>query len=196
MKNNDTQCRAEKIAENIKSILMLLGENISREGLAKTPIRVAKSLLELTSGYNVAASDSIANGIFETTSTALVIQKDLEFYSLCEHHMLPFYGKAHVAYLPNKKIIGLSKIARVIDTFSKRLQVQEMLTEQIANALEKALKPKALAIQLDATHFCMVMRGVKKQKSVTSTRILRGDFLCDSNLQNQLSSIFPNSPNI
>ena len=175
------------IANAVSQILLALGENKEREGLLDTPKRVAKSLLELTSGHGVNPTDVVQGAIFSTESSGMVLQKDLEFHSLCEHHLLPFSGKVHVAYLPDKNIIGLSKISRVIDVFARRLQVQENLTLQIAKAIDDLLKPRGVAVMVEASHFCMMMRGVKKQGSLTLTsefigafaqdNILRSDFL-------------------
>lgn len=169
----------------IKDLLVSLGENPEREGLLETPQRVARSLLELTQGYGLSANDVISNSLFETSSDAMVVQKDTEFYSLCEHHLLPFFGKVHVAYIPTGKIIGLSKLGRVVDVFAKRLQVQEHLTEQITEALWHALKPRALAVVVEAQHFCIMMRGVKKQGGTTQTRSARGEFATNTELRNE-----------
>jgi GTP cyclohydrolase I len=159
-----------------KQSLMLLGENPQREGLDKTPARVAKAMQYLTQGYQQSAIDILNSAKFHEDVSEMVIVKDIELYSLCEHHMLPFVGKAHVAYIPNGFITGLSKIARVVDVFARRLQVQERLTTQVLEAIETALKPLGVAVVIEASHFCMMMRGVSKQNSVTTTSSFSGEF--------------------
>jgi GTP cyclohydrolase I len=165
-----------EMESNVKEMLIGLGEDPDREGLARTPLRVAKAMDFLTSGYTTSLDDAVNNAIFETDADEMVIVKDVEFYSLCEHHMLPFFGSAHVAYLPNKKIIGLSKIARIVDVFGRRLQVQERLTNQIADAIEEVLDPHGVAVVIEGSHFCMMMRGVQKQGSSMVTSAMRGGF--------------------
>ncbi|OFW64598.1 MAG: GTP cyclohydrolase I FolE [Actinobacteria bacterium RBG_16_67_15] len=160
----------------VRGMLVQLGEDPTREGLARTPLRVAKAMDFLTSGYNGSLEDVVNNAIFESDADEMVLVKDVEFYSLCEHHMLPFFGKAHVAYLPNKKIIGLSKIARIVDLYARRLQVQERLTNQIADAIEEVLSPHGVAVVMEGSHFCMMMRGVQKQGSSMVTSAMRGGF--------------------
>ena len=160
----------------ISQILTRIGEQPDREGLQRTPLRVAKALDFLTSGYNVTVQDVVRNAVFEERCEEMVIVKDIEFYSMCEHHILPFFGKAHVAYLPNNKVIGLSKVARIVDVFARRLQVQERLTNQIADAMMDILNPHGVAVILKASHFCMMMRGVQKQNSTTVTSAMRGSF--------------------
>lgn len=172
-----------RIETAIAQILTSLGEDISRPGLEETPMRVSKSLAELTSGYGKTASDVVGDGIFACESEGMILQKGIEFYSLCEHHLLPFFGQVHFAYLPDKKIIGLSKIGRLIDVFSKRLQVQENLTHQIVDAITKLLRPKGVAITIEASHFCMMMRGVKKQNGTTLTFDFTGEFKTDHALR-------------
>ena len=174
--------------KHIHEILVHLGENPERAGLKDTPKRVSESLKELTSGYQVSASDVIGDSLFKAPSQDLVIQQNMEFYSLCEHHLLPFFGKAHIAYIPDRHIIGLSKMGRIIDVFSQRLQVQERLTHEIAEALFNTLKPQGLAIVIEAQHFCMMMRGIKKQGSITSTQSLRGTFANDPQLRREVMS--------
>ena len=171
--------KQQKIAAAFEQILEALGEDKNRPGLRDTPKRVAKSLLELNSGFGFNPSDVVAGAIFPTESSGMVLQKNLEFHSLCEHHLLPFVGKVHVAYLPDKKIIGLSKIPRVIDVFARRLQVQENLTFQIANAISELIKPLGVAVVVEASHFCMSMRGVKKQSGTTITSEFLGAFKQD-----------------
>jgi GTP cyclohydrolase I len=164
----------------VRTILEQVGENPEREGLLKTPERVEKAMRYMTSGYSMNAEEVIGDALFEAEShDNMVIVHDIDFYSMCEHHMLPFFGKAHVAYIPDGKIVGLSKIARVVDVFARRLQVQERLTDQIAAALDAALKPKGVGVVCQAAHFCMQMRGVEKQGAMTSTSALRGVFRDD-----------------
>jgi GTP cyclohydrolase I len=173
-----------KTAEAAKEILIAIGEDINRPGLVNTPTRIAKSLMFLTEGRDVHPNDIVGNGIFPAVSQGMIVQKNIEFYSLCEHHLLPFFGRVHVAYLPNKKIIGLSKIGRIIDLFAKRLQVQEQLTCQIAQGLYEVLSAKGIAVVVEAQHFCMMMRGVQKQGAYTITKEYLGDFLNASDLKN------------
>ena len=161
---------------NVKEMLLAVGEDPEREGLARTPLRVAKALDFLTSGYTTSLDEAVNNAIFETDADEMVIVKDVEFYSLCEHHMLPFFGKANIAYLPNKRIIGLSKIARIVDLFARRLQVQERLTNQVADAIQNVLDPHGVAVVMEGSHFCMMMRGVQKQGSSMVTSAMRGGF--------------------
>jgi GTP cyclohydrolase IA len=166
-----------ELAKAYTSTLRLLGEDPFREGLVKTPERVAKAMQYLTQGYQMDAERILNSARFEEDVSEMVIVKDIELYSLCEHHMLPFVGKAHVAYIPNGVITGLSKIARVVDVFARRLQVQERLTTQILSAIDNALKPLGVAVVIEASHFCMMMRGVSKQNSVTTTSSFSGEFL-------------------
>lgn len=174
------------IEQNISSILEQLGEDRNRQGLKKTPQRVAHALTFLTSGNTQSIEKIIKDAIFDCDSSGMVVQKDIEFYSLCEHHMLPFFGSVHIAYLPDGKIIGLSKLARIVDVFARRLQVQEQLTGQIAQAIQEILKPKGVAVYIKASHFCMMMRGVSKQSSSTITRVYHGEFGDNVALQNEL----------
>lgn len=164
------------LSENYKSVLGQLGENPEREGLIKTPERIAKAMQFLTQGYEQNAVDILNSAKFHEDVDEMVIVKDIELYSMCEHHMLPFYGKAHVAYIPNGWITGLSKIARVVDVYSRRLQVQERLTHQIMEALNEALQPQGVAVVIEASHLCMMMRGVSKQNSLTTTSAFSGQF--------------------
>ena len=166
----------DKLAAHYKEIIGLLGENSEREGLQKTPIRVAKAMQILTRGYSQDAHKVLTDALFKESYDQMVIVKDIEFFSLCEHHMLPFYGKAHVAYIPNGYITGLSKIARVVDVFSHRLQVQERMTQQIKDCINEALHPKGVMVMIEAKHMCMQMRGVEKQNSVTTTSDFCGIF--------------------
>ena len=165
-----------ELARLVRRQLELLGEDPDREGLLRTPERVAKALAWLTRGNEVDASDVIGEALFEETHENMVMVRDIELYSLCEHHMLPFFGKAHIAYIPNGRIVGLSKLPRIVEVFSRRLQVQERLTEQIAHAIEEALAPRGVGVVVEAVHLCMMMRGVEKQNSKTITSALRGEF--------------------
>jgi len=160
----------------VRKMLERVGEDPAREGLKRTPLRVAKAMDYLTSGYNQSVADVVSNAVFKENGKEMVVVKDIEFYSLCEHHMLPFFGHAHVAYLPKGKVIGLSKIARVVDVFARRLQVQERLTTQIADGMMDALGALGVAVVLEASHTCMMMRGVQKQNSSTVTSAMRGTF--------------------
>jgi len=164
------------LIENYKSTLQLLGEDPAREGLEKTPERVAKAMQFLTQGYGIDANAILNSAKFHEDVSEMIIVKDIELYSMCEHHMLPFYGKAHVAYIPNGYITGLSKIARVVDAYSRRLQVQERLTHQILNSIKETLSPLGVAVVIEASHLCMMMRGVEKQNSVTTTSAFWGEF--------------------
>jgi GTP cyclohydrolase I len=161
---------------NYKDILIKLGENPGREGLDKTPERVAKAMQFLTQGYELNANEILDSAKFHEPMSEMIIVKDIEVYSLCEHHMLPFFGKAHVAYIPNGWITGLSKVARVVDVFARRLQVQERLTTQILHAIRDSLQPLGAAVVIEASHLCMMMRGVQKQNSVTTTSAFYGEF--------------------
>ena len=166
----------KNLEEITKSLLESIGEDPNREGLLKTPQRVAKSWEFLSKGYEEDLDTLINNAIFEESAKDMVIVKNIEFYSLCEHHLIPFHGKVHVAYIPDGKIIGLSKIPRIIDHYSKRLQVQERLTNQIANTLQDILQPKGVAVVMEGKHFCMLMRGVQKQNSIATTSAMLGSF--------------------
>lgn len=166
----------EHLSENYRSIIESLGEDPEREGLQKTPERIAKAMQFLTQGYGQDAEAVIRSAMFTENCSEMVIVKDIELYSMCEHHMLPFFGRAHVAYIPNGKIVGLSKIARVVDIFARRMQVQERLTHQILEALQNTLDPIGVAVVIEASHLCMMMRGVQKQNSVTTTSAFTGQF--------------------
>lgn len=166
-----------KLSENYRNILNLIDDNPEREELIKTPERVAKSLLYLTNGYYTDPEQILKSAMFKEEYQQMVLVKDIEIYSLCEHHLLPFFGKAHVAYIPNGYITGLSKIARVVEAFARRLQVQERLTTDIRNCIQKTLKPLGVAVVIEAQHMCMSMRGVSKQNSVTTTSAFTGGFL-------------------
>ena len=166
----------DNIAVSYKNIIKTLGEDADREGLVKTPERIAKALQYMTQGYQMNAKDILESAKFHEDVSEMVIVKDIELYSMCEHHMLPFYGKAHIAYIPNGYITGLSKIARVVDVFSRRLQVQERLTQQILDAIKESLNPLGVGVVIEASHLCMMMRGVTKQNSVTTTSAFFGEF--------------------
>jgi GTP cyclohydrolase I len=171
---------SEEFQELIRRQLELIGEDPDREGLKRTPERVAKSLQWLTRGYEMDVREVIGKGVFDAEgATNMVMVRDIELYSLCEHHMLPFFGKAHVAYIPNGKLVGLSKLPRVVEVFARRLQVQERMTEQIAGALDEALHPQGVGVVIEAYHLCMMMRGVEKQNSKTITSAVRGLFRSD-----------------
>jgi GTP cyclohydrolase I len=163
----------------VRSMLVHLGEDPAREGLRNTPARVAASLRWLTRGYQMSVADVIGDAVFEEKHENMILVRDIEIYSLCEHHLLPFFGRAHVAYLPNGRIVGLSKIPRVVEVFARRLQVQERLTDQVADALCEVLKPLGVGVVIEAYHLCMMMRGVEKQNSKTVTSALRGSFRDD-----------------
>jgi len=162
--------------ETVRTQLLELGEDPRREGLLRTPLRVAKAMDFLTSGYSGSLEQVVNNAVFESDTDEMVLVKDVEFYSLCEHHMLPFFGRAHVAYVPDKKIIGLSKVARIVDLFARRLQVQERLTSQVADGIVEVLEPLGVAVVMEGSHFCMMMRGVQKQGSSMITSAMRGSF--------------------
>ncbi|WP_027075888.1 GTP cyclohydrolase I FolE [Maribacter antarcticus] len=166
----------EEVKSRYSSIISEIGEDVSREGLVKTPERAAKAMLFLTQGYKQDAVKILKGAMFKEDYDDMVIIKDIELYSLCEHHMLPFFGKAHIAYIPNGHIVGLSKIPRVVDVFARRLQVQERLTHDILECINDTLQPKGVAVVIEASHMCMMMRGVQKQNSVTTTSGFRGQF--------------------
>jgi GTP cyclohydrolase I len=166
----------EKIAAHYSEILKTLGEDVTREGLLKTPERVAKSMHFLSSGYHMDAYAIMRGAIFHEEQSQMVVVKDIELYSLCEHHLLPFYGRAHIAYIPNGRIVGLSKLARIVDVYARRFQVQERLTIQIRDCIQETLNPQGVAVVIEAKHLCMMMRGVQKQNSVTTTSAFTGEF--------------------
>ena len=176
--NPETEYREglDELAAHYHEVLKLIGEDPEREGLVKTPMRVAKAMQVLTRGYTMDAHKVLTDALFEEKYNQMVIVKDIDFFSMCEHHMLPFYGKAHVAYIPNGYITGLSKIARVVDIFSHRLQVQERLTQQIKDCIQDTLKPMGVMVDVEAKHMCMQMRGVEKQNSITTTSAFSGAF--------------------
>ncbi len=186
------QYNEEKIislAKHYENIITELGEDVNREGLEKTPERVAKAMQYLTHGYDLDPSEILKGAMFAENHDHMVIVKDIELYSMCEHHMLPFFGKAHVAYIPNGHIVGLSKIPRVVDAFARRLQVQERLTDQIMNCIQETLNPKGVAVVIEAKHMCMQMRGIQKQNSTTTTSSFTGAFEKDSTRKEFISLI-------
>lgn len=191
MKQNETLSNIEendevldpsilKIEEHTANIVKLLGEDPKREGLLKTPLRVAKALKFMTSGYEQDPVEILTGALFHEQYEEMVIVKDIDFYSMCEHHMLPFFGKVHIAYIPNGKIVGLSKLPRIVDVFARRMQVQERMTEQIKNILQDVLQPFGVAVVIEARHMCMMIRGVQKQNSITTTSGMSGVFIHDN----------------
>ncbi len=166
----------EKLSEHYSSIISATGENVKREGLLKTPERAAKAIQFLTHGYDLDPAEILKSAIFKDEYRQMVIVKDIEIYSLCEHHLLPFFGKAHIAYIPDGSIVGLSKIPRVVDAFARRLQVQERLTMNIRDCIQETLKPLGVAVVIEAKHLCMLMRGIQKQNSVATTSAFTGEF--------------------
>ena len=178
-----------KIAEHVRAVLDLLGEDASREGLQKTPERVAKSLQFLTKGYSEDGVAIVRKAVFDEKYSQMVLVKDIDLYSTCEHHLLPFIGKCHVAYIPNGRITGLSKIARVVETYARRLQVQERLTEQIRDCIQEALHPLGVAVVIEAKHTCMQIRGVEKDNAVTTTSAFSGVFLTSSRTRNEFLNL-------
>ena len=179
----------KKIAENIHAVLGHLGEDPNRQGLLKTPERVAKAYTFITQGYQQDAHKILRSAMFDEDYSEMVLVKDIELYSLCEHHMLPFFGKAHIAYIPDGKIVGLSKIPRIVDVFARRLQVQERLTIEIRDAIQETLNPMGVAVVIEASHLCMQMRGVSKQNSVTTTSAFSGAFLEDNKTRKEFISL-------
>jgi GTP cyclohydrolase I len=179
----------QKIAENIHAVLGHLGEDPNRQGLLKTPERVAKAYTFITQGYQQDARKILRSAMFDEDYSEMVLVKDIELYSLCEHHMLPFFGKAHIAYIPDGKIVGLSKLPRIVDVFARRLQVQERLTIEIRDAIQETLNPMGVAVVIEAQHLCMQMRGVSKQNSVTTTSAFSGSFLEDIRSRKEFISL-------
>jgi GTP cyclohydrolase I len=169
--------RQKEFETAVKTMLEIIGENTAREGLIKTPTRVFKAFESMTEGYHQDPVQVLNDALFESDNNQMVLIKDIEFYSMCEHHLLPIIGRAHVAYIPDGKVVGLSKIPRMVDIFAKRLQIQEQLTEQIADAINQVISPKGVAVVIQARHMCMEMRGVQKTHSATTTSALRGSFL-------------------
>jgi GTP cyclohydrolase I len=177
------------IASHMEQVLRKLGEDPAREGLLRTPERSEKALRFLTSGYDVNLQEIVNGALFQVKHDEMVIVKDIEFYSLCEHHMLPFFGKVHVAYLPNERVVGLSKIPRIVDAFARRLQVQERLTQEIAEAIQEITKPRGVGVIIEARHFCMMMRGVEKQESSTVTSAMLGAFRSQRGTRDEFLSL-------
>ena len=178
-----------EIARRMRDILSEIGEDPSREGLVRTPMRYEKALRFLTSGYDTDVDRLVNGALFSVKYDEMVIVKDIEFFSMCEHHLLPFYGKAHVAYLPNEKVIGLSKIPRIVDVYSRRLQVQERLTQEVAEKIQEILQPRGVAVICEAQHFCMMMRGVEKQHSGTVTSAMLGAFRTQKETRDEFLSL-------
>jgi GTP cyclohydrolase I len=183
-------------ADAVRRQLGLMGENPDREGLAKTPARVARSMAFLTQGYQQDARTVIGDAMFEEEHSNMILVRDIELYSMCEHHMLPFFGKAHIAYIPDGKIVGLSKLARVVDIFARRLQVQERLTFEIAQALTDVLKPRGVGVVIEAAHLCMMMRGVQKQNSTTVTSAVLGSFRDDPKTRDEFLRLIQNGSSL
>jgi GTP cyclohydrolase I len=183
------EASTDKLAEYYHHILKDLGEDTKREGLVKTPHRVAKAMQFLLHGYNLDPAEMLRSAMFKEKYSQMVVVKDIEIYSLCEHHILPFFGKAHIAYIPNGRVVGLSKIPRVVDAFARRLQVQERLTDQIRDCIQDTLKPTGVAVLIEAQHLCMQMRGVQKQNSVTTTSAFTGEFLESEKTRKEFMSI-------
>ena len=179
----DSKCA--EIQDLVRRQIELLGEDVNREGLQKTPLRVSRSMAWLTRGYEMSVSEVVGDAVFEEKHESMVMVRDIEFYSQCEHHMLPFFGKAHIAYIPNGKIVGLSKLPRIVEVFARRLQVQERLTEQVAGAIEEVLAPVGVGVVVEAYHLCMMMRGVQKQNSRTVTSALKGAFRDDARTRDE-----------
>ncbi len=188
MKESELSQQENIIEQSIKNILETIGEDINREGLIKTPHRVAKAYKYIFSGYNQNSVEILKSAMFKTSNSEMVVVKNIEFYSMCEHHMLPIIGQAHVAYIPNGFVTGLSKIPRVVDVFARRLQIQENMTEQIADAINIAIQPKGVAVILNARHMCMEMRGVEKCNSLTMTSAYRGMFLTEQEYKTEFLS--------
>jgi len=184
-----TDERIEALADAFREILEAVGEDGDREGLRRTPIRAARALEFLTQGYRQNLSQIVNDAVFESDASEIILVKDIELYSMCEHHLLPFIGRAHVAYIPNGKVIGLSKVARIVDVFARRLQIQENLTTQIAESLMKCLEPSGVAVVVEAKHLCMMMRGVEKQNSVMKTSCLLGSFKEDARTRSEFLAL-------
>ncbi|MBU1100055.1 MAG: GTP cyclohydrolase I FolE [Bacteroidetes bacterium] len=179
----------DKIEEKVKDILNLIGENPERQGLKRTPERVAKAYEFLTQGYHQNVEEILKKAIFDEKYDEMVIVKDIDFYSMCEHHMLPFFGKVHVAYIPDGKVVGLSKLPRIVDVFARRLQIQERMTQEIADTIDKYLQPRGVAVVVEAYHMCMMMRGVQKQNSYSTTSAVHGIFKSDDRTRSEFMAL-------
>ena len=191
---NDIHQKSQvNIEDACKCMLNNLGENVEREGLLDTPKRYAKAMMYLTQGYKADVNDVVNGALFSSSATGVVVVKDIDFFSLCEHHILPFYGKVHIAYIPSGKVLGLSKFARVVEVFARRLQIQEQLNEQIADAIEDILAPKGVIVSVEAAHMCMSMRGVQKIGSKTLTTVARGELKDDQKCNETLFKFFNSS---
>lgn len=187
----EKKMNTEKIEEAISMLLTALGEDIDREGLVDTPKRVARMYAELMQGNNMEGTEHLSKK-FEADESEYVLEKDIEYYSLCEHHLLPFFGKVHIAYIPNGSVVGISKLARTVEIFARRLQIQERMTYQIANSIQKELNPKGVMVVIEAEHLCMEMRGIKKRGTKTVTVATKGKFKEDENLRNMMLSMIRN----
>lgn len=185
----DDAVTAPRIEENVRSILEAIGEDSQRDGLIATPARVARAYAFLTQGYRSNPHEVVGNAVFEAEYDEMVVVRDVEIYSLCEHHLLPFFGRCHIAYLPDGKIVGLSKLARLAEVFARRLQVQERLTTQIASAIEEVLQPKGVGVVIEAHHLCMMMRGIQKQNSLAVTSCMLGSFRQDARTRTEFLSL-------
>jgi len=187
---NGTETAAQlELANMVSQMLKNLGEDPNRDGLLRTPMRVAKSMEFLTSGHRMTLEEAVGDALFDVDYAEMVIVKDIDFYSLCEHHMLPFYGKAHVAYLPKNKVVGLSKLPRIVDMFARRLQVQERMTQDVANAVQQAVDPHGVAVVIEANHMRMMMRGVQKQNSTTTSSAMLGTFKEDAKTRTEFLTL-------
>ena len=181
--------RLERLSESFLEILESIGEDPQRQGLLKTPARAARAFEFITQGYRQSVEEIVNDAIFDSDASEIVLVKDIELYSMCEHHLLPFIGKAHVAYIPNGKVIGLSKVARIVDVFARRLQIQEQLTTQVADAIMRTLHPDGVAVVIEAKHLCMMMRGVEKQNSIMTTSCLLGSFKEDARTRSEFLAL-------
>ena len=181
--------RLERLSESFLEILESIGEDPERQGLLKTPARAARAFEFITQGYRQSVEEIVNDAIFDSDASEIVLVKDIELYSMCEHHLLPFIGKAHVAYIPNGKVIGLSKVARIVDVFARRLQIQEQLTTQVADAIMRTLHPDGVAVVIEAKHLCMMMRGVEKQNSIMTTSCLLGSFKEDARTRSEFLAL-------